>query len=77
MEVQVTDKNTAEVTLKNGNRVLISYSTTVAADVGGKFYRTQKKWSNTTARHINRWLGGFGATDMPQEFFDALLQEVK
>jgi len=38
----------------NGNSVLFSYRTPVAANVGGKFYRTEKSWSVTTSKHISK-----------------------
>lgn len=72
-----------ELTLNNGKEahVLFSYKTPVACrilDNGVKFYRTEKKWSSTTSRHINKWLGEFGGPAscnpevMPQSFFDNL-----
>ena len=48
-------------------RILFSYRTPVAAYVfgkdgfGGGFVRTEKWWSVTTSRHINKWIG----MDMP------------
>lgn len=57
--------------------VLFSYKTPVAAYVGGKFYRTAQRWSNTTARHISKWLGSQTVVDAaefrPQAYFDDLL----
>ena len=67
----------------NGMTVLFSYKTPVAAMVdeglGFVFYRTSKRWSNTTTRHINKWLGTYGkvADDKPQEYFDSLIAGVK
>lgn len=63
-----------------GNKsILISYETPVALHIEGMGYIvTEKKWSRTTSRHINKFLNG----DKPyktetQEFFDNLLSEVK
>ena len=43
-------------------RILFSYRTPVAAYVFGRGYvKTEKKWSVTTSRHINKWI----AMDMP------------
>ena len=43
-------------------RILFSYRTPVAAFVFGEgFVRTDKYWSVTTSRHINKWIG----MDMP------------
>ena len=38
--------------------VLFSYNTPVAAHllVSGDYYRTNKKWSKTTTKHINSWV---------------------
>ena len=39
-------------------RILFSYRTPVAAYVFGEgFVRTEKWWSVTTSRHINKWIG--------------------
>jgi hypothetical protein len=47
-----------EMVLSNGVVLLISYRQAVAACVPGKGYqRTDKKWSITTSKHINAWLG--------------------
>jgi len=40
-----------------GCRVLYSYSTPVALQSpSGKYYKTEKKWSSTTSKHINRFV---------------------
>ena len=45
-------------------RILFSYRTPVAAYVFGEGYvRTEKWWSVTTSRHINKWIG----KDVPTE----------
>jgi len=67
----------------NGMTILFSYKTPVAVCImnnEGRHlvnYRTSYKWSNTTTRHINQWLGEAVATEKPQEFFDNLISEVK
>ncbi len=54
--------------------VLFSYDTPVACNIAGDgWYRTEKKWSKTTSRHINKWLNGITAAEKPQEFFDKLM----
>ena len=67
-------------------RILFSYRTPVAAYVfGDGFVRTEKWWSVTTSRHINKWI----EMDMPvsgyiavttekveQTYLDNLVQEV-
>ena len=54
-------------------RILFSYRTPVAAYIFGEgFVKTDKYWSVTTSRHINKWLEGVNATTMPQDFFNNL-----
>jgi len=53
-------------------RILFSYRTPVAAYVFGEGYvRTEKWWSVTTSRHINKWLDGGTAkevsTNLPRQ----------
>lgn len=55
--------------------VLFSYDTPVAALIGPTYYRTSKKHSVTTSRHINKWLGTVKAEEKPQEFFDNLISD--
>ena len=65
--------NKVEVTTKAGAVVLYSYNTPVAALVNGAYYRTSKKWSVTTSKHIGQWLDGVRAEEKEQGFFDALV----
>ncbi|NDB60697.1 hypothetical protein EB001_19965 [bacterium] len=45
------------VQLNSGIQILFSYKTPVAAYVPGEgYYRTNYRWSNTTTKHINKWL---------------------
>lgn len=63
-----------------GNRsILISYETPVALHIEGVGYVvTEKKWSRTTSKHINKFLGGSEPYKVePQDYFDNLLQEVR
>ena len=55
--------------------VLFSYATPVASfdKTAYQFHRTNKKWSMTTSRHINKWLDGVKAIEQPQDYFDNLL----
>ena len=63
-------------------RILFSYKTPVAVYTNDNtVHITSKKWSKTTTRHINTWIAGFSfdlkVKEQPQEWFDALLNEVK
>ena len=58
-------------------RILFSYRTPVAAYVFGRGYvRTEKWWSVTTSRHINKWLDGGTAKEVSQTYLDKLVQGV-
>ena len=74
MKLTPIGSNQTQVTLTDGTEVLFSYKTPVAACMGDGtgFVRTDKKWSPTTSRHINKWLGEALATVVPQETLDAL-----
>ena len=79
MKIRNAGSNMTEVTTKTEGglevTVLFSYETPVAchSEVTMKFYRTEKKWSATTTRHINKWLREQGqptnVETKPQEFF--------
>ncbi len=57
----------------NGMKVLFSYKTPVACEIGLRYYKTSYKFSKTTTRHINAWLDGVKAEEKEQEFFHALV----
>lgn len=55
--------------------VLFSYKTPVACHVAGEgYFRTEERHSVTTSKHINRWLDGNAAKEMPQSYFDDLVK---
>ena len=76
-------KNQTEITLNDETTVFFSYETPVAAMLSThdgwhtclRFVKTSKKWSPTTTRHINKWLDGVDAHEMPQAFFDSIIGE--
>jgi len=53
--------------------ILFSYETPVAALRKGdhEYLRTDKFWSQTTSRHINKWLQGVEAQTVSQEYLYA------
>ena len=59
-------------------RILFSYRTPVAAYVFGEgFVRTEKWWSVTTSRHINKWIGkDVAVKEVAQTYLDNLVQGV-
>ena len=57
-------------------RILFSYRTPVAAYVFGRGYvKTEKWWSVTTSRHINKWIGSTDrpVKQVPQTYLDNLV----
>lgn len=72
MKVKAIGSNRTEVHTNRGI-VLVSYETPVAALYDGEFYRTAKRWSVTTTRHINAWLDGREAQERDQAWFDELI----
>ena len=58
------------------NLVLFSYQTPVAAITPEGAFRTAKKWSKTTTKHVNQWFAEHydqAPVERPQEFFDNLV----
>ena len=54
-------------------RILFSYRTPVAAYIYGEGYvKTEKYWSVTTSRHINKW-GAKDGKEIPQARLDNLV----
>lgn len=61
--------------LIGSNRFLISYHTPVAAYIDGEgYFRTSRKWSSTTSKHINKWLQGVAAKEISQTDLEAMLE---
>ena len=73
MKLRQIASNMTQLDLNNGYQVLFSYETPVACLSDNGYYRTSTKWSTTTSRHINKWLGGVLAKEQPQQFFDELV----
>ena len=66
--------NQTEVSINDGTQIFFSYKTPVAAYLPEKGYvRTEKFWSVTTSRHINKWLGGVNnVSEISQDILDNL-----
>jgi len=81
MELNPIRQNVTELEM-DGMTILFSYKTPVAVCITNEDgrhlvnYTTEKKWSNTTSRHISQWLGEAVATKNPQEYFDNLVSSV-
>ena len=73
MNVTQVGKQNAYILEGNGYRVLQSYNTIVALEgPSGKYYRTDQKWSVTTSKHINKFIGCYAGdvTPVPQSVLD-------
>ncbi len=66
--------NQNEVSFNNGTQIFFSYKTPVAAYLPERGYvRTERFWSKTTSRHINKWLQGVTNVDeIDQSILDNL-----
>ena len=74
LSINVLGANQTELTA-NGIKVLFSYNTPVACWINGQFYKTNKRWSVTTSKHVNKWT--HLAVDKEQSFFDGLVNKFK
>jgi hypothetical protein len=75
MKLRVMGANQTELEISPDLIVFFSYNTPVACWYYGRYYRTAKKHSKTTSRHINDWLESVHAEEtkpQPQEWFDHL-----
>jgi hypothetical protein len=74
MKLTPIASNRTQLNLNDGTEVFFSYETPVAAKLPNYDYiRTAKKWSSTTTRHINQWLEGVTAKQVPQEILNELV----
>lgn len=74
LKINLIGANMTLVHLPKGS-ILFSYETPVAAYVSGRGYvKTSKKFSKTTSKHINQWLDGAGAEEVPQSEIEALVE---
>ena len=66
--------NQTEVSINDGTQIFFSYRTPVAAYLPSKGYvRTERFWSKTTSRHINKWLQGVNnVSEVSQTVLDNL-----
>jgi len=77
MKLSVIGANQTQLATSDGVVVLFSYDTPVAALLpSGRYIRTNKKYSNTTTKHINAWLVSVEADLVDQSILDDLVGEV-
>ena len=79
MKLKQLGSNMAELATNSGAVILFSYSTPVAAMLpSGQYVKSSEWYSQTTTRHINKWLQGVFAdveTRSP-EFISNLTEKV-
>ena len=73
MKLKRIKNNLTEITTASNDKILVSYETPVAAHIEGVYYRTAKKWSQTTTRPLSFWLESVKAVEKEQSFFDNLM----
>jgi hypothetical protein len=88
MKLKPIGSNMTTLTLNDGTEILFSYETPVAGRLSAAssdnhpfphaqyrigFFRTAKKWSSTTTRHINKYLEGCAADVVPQDQIESLV----
>ncbi len=74
MQLKPIAANRTQLNLNDGTQIFFSYETPVAAKLPNYDYiRTATKWSSTTTRHINQWLEGVHADEVPQNKLDELV----
>tara|TARA_R100001443_G_scaffold45051_2_gene58059 strand:+ start:9396 stop:9623 length:228 start_codon:yes stop_codon:yes gene_type:complete len=74
MKLKPVASNMTELTFNNGITVLFSYKTPVAGYDNNGAFRTDRLYSTTTTRHINKYLGGKGiGRKVTQNYIDSLV----
>ena len=74
MKIKHISANMTELTMSNGCQVLFSYQTPVASWESGQFYKTDRYWSKTTSKHVNKWT--HCAIVNPQDYFDNITKGI-
>ena len=70
MKITRIGQQNATIVEDKNCRVLFSYATPVAIQApSGKYFKTDKKWSVTTSKHINKFCGA-DVTLIPQSVLD-------
>jgi len=75
MDLKKLGNNETQVS-QNGYLILYSYNTPVAVrhHANGQEWKTSKKWSVTTSKHINKWCSK-NAVFVTQETLEAIIRE--
>tara|TARA_R100001126_G_C4822934_1_gene147658 strand:- start:314 stop:595 length:282 start_codon:yes stop_codon:yes gene_type:complete len=60
------------VIINNDTEIFYSYRTAVAGKIKNKYYRTNRWYSQTTTRHINKYLGKLIFHECDPSFFESI-----
>lgn len=73
--LRVTSIGSNQLEIQHGeNLYLVSYQTPVAVYIkNAGYFRTTTKFSRTTSKHINKWLNGATAGDIPQNVLEDMM----
>ena len=61
------------VEINKDTEIFYSYETAVAGKIKGKYYRTNRWYSQTTTRHINNYLGKLKYLECNPSFFESIV----
>lgn len=71
--MNLINKGSNQVVVNLGSRdVLFSYNTAVAYRENGEYFVTDKFWSVTTSKHINKFVNGAEAVKVSQNTLNSL-----
>lgn len=74
MKLTAHGPNRTSVSYDNGTEVFFSYNTPVAGFEPGKgYFRTDQQYSQTTTRHIKKYLQGMTAVSKAQADIDRIV----
>tara|TARA_B100000902_G_scaffold144976_1_gene142262 strand:+ start:209 stop:436 length:228 start_codon:yes stop_codon:yes gene_type:complete len=74
MKLNQQGSNMTEIVTNAGKRILFSYETPVAGWSEQGAFRTDEKFSVTTSKHINKYLGGKDVGKVvPQAWIEGLV----
>ena len=77
MKVQILGSNQTEVIFSKGHSVFFSYETPVVLTIGGEVFRTTEKFSKTTSKHINHYIGCQESYEISQEEIEKALGSIR
>ena len=60
------------IEINKDTEIFYSYKTAVAGKIKGKYYRTNRWYSQTTTRHINNYLGKLKYHECEPSFFESI-----